>query len=145
MQRTQRGQPRRVLLVDDNKDVARSLARLLRSLGHDIHVAFSGEDALEAAERVQPQIIFMDIGLPGLTGYDTVREIRSKPWGKGVMLVALTGLGRPADRHRALEAGFNEYLTKPVPLEALQAVLDASAATRTTASEREHAEPEGNR
>ena len=126
-QEAQRAPGRRVLLVDDNADVARSMARLVRKLGHDIHIAFTGRGAIEDAERLQPQIILMDIGLPDLSGTDAAREIRSKPWGKSVTLIALSGWERASDRRLALDAGFDQYLTKPVDAEVLEALLNGSA------------------
>jgi CheY-like chemotaxis protein len=122
------GRSQRVLLVDDDRDVVRSLVRLVRSLGHDIHVAFSGEEALKVAEHFHPQIVLMDIGLPGLSGYDTAREMRSKAWAEGLSLVAVTGWARDVDRRRALEAGFDRHLTKPVGADVLEALLNGSAA-----------------
>jgi signal transduction histidine kinase/ActR/RegA family two-component response regulator len=115
---------RRVLLVDDDPDVVRSLVRLVRSLGHEVHVAFSGEEALLVAEQVQPQMILMDISLPGLSGYDTARDIRTRPWGRGVTLVAVTGWGRDEDQRRAVDAGFDRHLTKPVDADVLEALLN---------------------
>ena len=117
----------RVLLVDDDRDVVRSLVRLVRSFGHDICVAYSGEEALQVGEQFQPQIVLMDIGLPGLSGYDTAREMRSRPWGESVNLVAVTGWARQADQRRALEAGFDRHLTKPVHTDLLEALLNGSA------------------
>jgi len=125
----------RVLLVDDDRDVVRSLVRLVRSLGHETHVAYSGEEALQVAHECHPQIILMDIGLPGLSGYDTAREMRSRPWGKAVTLIAVTGWVREADRRRALEAGFDEHLTKPVDASLLEALLNGTAASTSTAAE----------
>jgi PAS domain S-box-containing protein len=130
---------RRVLLVDDDPDVVRSLVRLVRSLGHEVHVAFSGEEALHVAEHVQPEIILMDISLPGLSGYDTARDIRAKAWGANVTLVAVTGWAREEDRRRALDAGFDRHLTKPVDADVLEALLKgpvASAATTRRAGAR---------
>jgi PAS domain S-box-containing protein len=118
----------RVLLVDDDQDVVRSLVRLVRTLGHDIQVAFSGEEALEIAEQFRPQIVLMDIGLPGLSGYDAAREMRSKPWAEGISLIAVTGWAREVDRRRALEAGFDRHLSKPVSADVLEALLNAPAA-----------------
>ena len=115
---------RRVLLVDDNADVARSMARLVRKLGHDIHLAFTGWAAIEDAERLQPQIILMDIGLPDLSGIARRAEIRSKPWGKSVTLIALSGWERASDRRRALDAGFDQYLIKPVDADVFEALLN---------------------
>jgi CheY-like chemotaxis protein len=119
---------RRVLLVDDNRHVARSLARLAHSLGHEVQIALSGSEALEAAQRFNPEIVLMDIGLPGQTGYDVAREMRSKPWAQNVTLVALTGLGTEGDRRRAIEAGFDLHLTKPVEPDVLEAVLKGGRA-----------------
>ncbi len=113
----------RVLLVDDDQDVVRSLVRLVRSFGHDVHVAFSGEEALETAERFRPHVILMDIGLPGLSGYEIAREMRSRPWGRIVSLLAMTGWVREADRRRALEAGFDRHLTKPLDPDVLEGLL----------------------
>jgi PAS domain S-box-containing protein len=119
---------RRVMLVDDDADVVRSLVRLVRTLGHEVHVAFSGEEALQVAEHVQPQIILMDISLPGLSGYDTARDMRAKPWGKGVTLIAVTGWAREEDRRRALDAGFDLHLTKPVDADVLEELLNGAPA-----------------
>ena len=135
-EQTAAGRPRatrsgrsRVLLVDDDRDVVRSLVRLVRSLGHETHVAYSGEEALQVAQECPPQIILMDIGLPGLSGYDTAREMRSRPWGESVKLIAVTGWVREADRRRALEAGFDRHLTKPVDANLLEALLNGAADT----------------
>jgi PAS domain S-box-containing protein len=117
----------RVLLVDDDRDVVRALVRLVRSLGHETHVAYSGEEALQVAEQCQPQIILMDIGLPGLNGYDTAREMRARPWGEAVTLIAVTGWVREDDRRRALESGFDRHLTKPVDASLLEALLNGAA------------------
>ena len=118
------GKSWRVLLVDDNRDVARSLARLVRSLGHDIRVAFDGQEALQVAHLFQPHVVLMDIGLPKLNGYDAAREMRSNPWAEDVTLVALTGWGGDMDRQRAHEAGFDRHLTKPVEPDVLEALLN---------------------
>jgi signal transduction histidine kinase/ActR/RegA family two-component response regulator len=125
-----RRERRRVLLVDDDPDVVRSLVRLVRSLGHEVHVAFSGEEALQVAEHVQPEIILMDISLPGLSGYDTARDMRAKPWGTHVTLIAVTGWAREEDRRRALDAGFDRHLTKPVDADVLEALLNGPLASR---------------
>jgi PAS domain S-box-containing protein len=118
----------RLLLVDDDHEVVQSLVRLARSLGHDVRVAFGGDVALQVAEQFQPQIILMDVSLPGLSGYDTARTIRSRPWAEGLILVAMTGQAREADRRRALEAGFDRHITKPVDADVIEALLNASVA-----------------
>lgn len=124
----------RVLLVDDDRDVVRSLVRLIRSLGHHVYAAFSAEEGLQAAEHFRPQVVLMDIGLPGQSGYDAARELRSKPWGEGVRLIAMTGWARDADRRRALDAGFDQHLTKPVGADQLEALLNAPGDASSPAS-----------
>jgi CheY-like chemotaxis protein len=114
---------RRVLLVDDNRDVVRAFARLVRALGHDVEVTFSGDEALVAAERFRPHVVLMDIGLPGLDGCQTATAMRSTPWGGAVTLIALSGWARDADRRRALDAGFDRHYTKPIEPDVLEALL----------------------
>jgi signal transduction histidine kinase len=115
--------PRRVLVVDDHVDAAQSLAMLMRILGQDVRTAHDGSQALREARDFQPQVAFLDIGLPGMTGYDLARRFRDQPGGDKVLLVALTGWGQEEDRRRAREAGFNEHLTKPVEPSALEELL----------------------
>ncbi|HYP71683.1 MAG TPA: response regulator, partial [Variovorax sp.] len=114
---------RRVLVVDDNGDAADTLAQLLRLCGHETHTTHDGEDGIVAAERLQPDIILLDIGLPGLSGHDVCRRIRAQPWGAKVVIYAITGWGQPEDLQRSREAGFNGHLTKPVDLAELERVL----------------------
>jgi CheY-like chemotaxis protein len=118
----------RVLLVDDDHEVVQSLVKLARSLGHEVRVAFGGDAALPVAEQFRPQIVLMDVGLPGLSGYDAARTIRSRPWAEGVILVAMTAQAREADRRRAIEAGFDRHITKPVDADVIEALLNASVA-----------------
>jgi PAS domain S-box-containing protein len=115
---------RRILIVDDNVDGAESLAKLLRLGGHEALVTHDGQGALEAAERERPDVVLLDIGLPGMDGYEVCRRIRQEPWGKEVVLVAVTGWGQEADRHRSDEAGFDAHLVKPVDLQMLAPLLD---------------------
>ena len=115
----------RVLLVDDNRDVAKAMARWIRLLGHDTRIAFDGSEALQIASEFHPDVVLMDIGLPKLTGYDVAREMRSKAWGRTITLVAVTGWGREADRRQSQEAGFDQHLTKPVEPAVLEALLDS--------------------
>lgn len=114
---------RRILVVDDNHDTANSLAMLLRMSGIETHTAFDGEEALEAAATFKPDVILLDIGLPKLNGYDTARLIREKSWGRGVVLVALTGWGQDEDREKTADAGFDAHLVKPVGYDALTRLL----------------------
>jgi signal transduction histidine kinase len=114
---------RRILVVDDNRDSADSLAMLLRLTGHEVHAAYDGVEGVEAAERVRPEVVLLDIGMPGLNGYDACRRIRGQEWGKDVMLIATTGWGQDEDRRRTGEAGFDAHLVKPVDPQALMRLL----------------------
>jgi PAS domain S-box-containing protein len=115
--------PRRILVVDDNEDGAESLSMLLEFSGHETSVAYDGIAALEAAERMKPDVILLDIGLPGLNGYQVARRIRQTSWGMDVALVAITGWGQDEDRHRSREAGFDAHMVKPVEPEELARIL----------------------
>ena len=115
----------RILVVDDNADAAGTLAMLLKMQGHDVRTAADGEEALEQARTGDPDIIFMDLGMPRLDGIEAARRIRALPQCREVRIVALTGWGQDADRRRTREAGMDHHLTKPVSLEALQSLLGA--------------------
>ncbi len=106
--------PRRVLVVDDNVDAARTLAELLSLDGHEAHVAHDGPSAVEAARRLHPDIAILDIGLPGFSGLEVARRLRADPSVEGVLLVALSGWVQPEDLVRSREAGFDHHLAKPV-------------------------------
>ena len=114
---------RRILIVDDNKDAAEWLATLLSLSGHETHVALDGVDALKAAERISPDAVLLDIGLPRVDGYEVCRRMRAQPWGRELMIVALTGWGQEEDRQKSREAGFNTHLVKPVDEEVLMNLL----------------------
>jgi len=114
---------RRILIVDDNIDGADSLAMLLQLGGHETHKAHDGVEAIETAERVRPDAVLLDIGLPKMNGYEACRRIREQPWGKDLLLVALTGWGMEEDRHRSKEAGFSTHMVKPVDYDALTKLL----------------------
>jgi two-component system CheB/CheR fusion protein len=106
--------PRRILVVDDNRDAAESLALLLGITGNQTQTASDGFEAVEAARKFKPDLVLLDIGLPKLNGYEACRRIRKQAWSQGMRLVALTGWGQEEDRARAAEAGFDGYLVKPV-------------------------------
>ena len=117
---------RRILVADDNRDAAESLAALLELEGHDVTLAFDGTDALAAYDRVRPQICLLDIGMPFRTGNEVAAEIRSREDGGLPTLVAITGWGQDADRSQALAAGFDHHLTKPVdPVQLLRLIAEA--------------------
>jgi len=117
------GAVRRVLVVDDVPDNAQSLATLLRMDGNHVEVAADGLQAVEMAERFKPDLILLDLGLPNLNGLEACELIRKQPWGKGIVIVAVTGWGQEADRRRTLEAGFDEHLVKPVHYDTLRKLL----------------------
>jgi PAS domain S-box-containing protein len=106
--------PRKVLIADDNRDAADSLAALLQLDGHETRLSFDGDDALSTYERFEPDVCLLDIGMPGRNGYEVARSIRQRPGGRRPVLIAITGWGQEADRHLAMEAGFDHHLTKPV-------------------------------
>ena len=110
----------RVLVADDLHDAAELLALVLRRQGHEVHVAYDGIAALELAREHRPEVMLLDIGMPGLNGYETARAVRKEPWGAQPLLVAITGWGQEHDKREASAAGFDRHLTKPVDAAALQ-------------------------
>jgi signal transduction histidine kinase/ActR/RegA family two-component response regulator len=112
-----------VLIADDNRDAADSLALLLQMSGYELHVCHSGREALALAQRERPHALVLDIGMPGMNGYELARHIRQEAWGREVLLVAVTGWGQQEDRERSRAAGFDHHLTKPVDPDTLQALL----------------------
>lgn len=116
---------RRVLLADDHKDGADSLAELLRLKGHDVFVAYDGEQALALAGTLHPEVVLLDLAMPKLTGYEAAAEIRRQPWAADVLIIAITGWGFADNRRHARDAGFDHHLMKPVELGTLQALLAA--------------------
>ena len=113
----------RVLIVDDNYDGADSLAMLLEEVGHETHLAHDGVEALEVAERIRPDAVLLDIGLPKLNGYEVCQRLRERPWADDLVIVALTGWGQDEDRQRSLDAGFDTHLVKPVDHSVLMRLL----------------------
>jgi CheY-like chemotaxis protein len=106
-------------VVDDNADAADSLGQLLEMLGNEVRTAYDGEAGIAAAEAFRPDVVLMDIGMPKLNGHEACRRIREQPWGKGMLLVALTGWGQDDDRRKTAAAGFDHHLVKPVDPQAL--------------------------
>jgi two-component system CheB/CheR fusion protein len=114
---------RRILVVDDNVDSAESLAHFLGMSGHQVRTAYGGPAALELARAYQPEAVLLDIGMPGMDGYELARRLRQEPGLEEILLVALTGYGQEADRRRSRQATINYHLVKPVDPEALEALL----------------------
>jgi len=113
----------RILVVDDNVDAADTLGILLQAMGHELRLAYDGPGALRAAADFRPDVVLLDIGMPGMDGYEVARRLRALPGLEKVMLVALTGYGQEEDRQRSEQFGFNTHLLKPVDLDELQSVL----------------------
>lgn len=121
--------PRRILVVDDNVDAADSMGQLLEMLGNEVRTAHDGEAGIRAAEAFRPAVVLMDIGMPKMNGYEACRRIREQPWGKDMVLVALTGWGQEDDRQKSADAGFDHHLVKPVETAALMKLLAGLEAT----------------
>jgi len=115
--------PRRVLIVDDNEDAANSLALILELGGHETASVYSAVDALARAAEFRPDVVLLDIGLPGMDGYEVAQKLRELPGLRDIRLVAVTGYGRSDDRLRARDAGFDDHLTKPVEYAVLERTL----------------------
>lgn len=126
----------RVLVADDSEDTAESLGRILSMCGHEVHIAHDGAQALTMAGALRPDIAVLDIGLPGMNGYDLARSIRNEPWGRTMTLIAVTGWGQLNDRRRSGKAGFDHHLVKPVEPSALIDLLAKPTALRTPAPTR---------
>ena len=121
---------RRILVVDDNKDAAETLAVLLRMWDHEVQTAADGPAALAAVSEFRPELVFLDIGLPSMNGYEVAKRLRSQPELRDTVLVAMTGYGQDDARQEANEAGFDHYLVKPVPPEVLQEFLAVQASNQ---------------
>lgn len=119
------GQRRRVLLVDDNVDFVSTLKILLSTMGHDIRIAHDGVTAQSVAREFQPEFAFLDIGMPGMNGYDLARHLRQSPETANAILVAVTGWGQDKDRQLSKSAGFNHHLVKPVELSQVMEIIEA--------------------
>jgi two-component system CheB/CheR fusion protein len=114
---------RRVLIADDARDGAVALAMLLQRRGHEVHVAYNGLEALKLAAQVKPDIAFLDIGMPGLSGHEVAAGIRREDWGREMMLIAVTGWGQEGDKRSAFEAGFDHHFTKPMDPRRLKSIF----------------------
>ncbi|MFO0960404.1 MAG: PAS domain S-box protein [Isosphaeraceae bacterium] len=113
----------KILIVDDNRDGANSLAMMLRILGNETRSAYDGEEAVSAAGEFRPDVVLLDIGLPGINGYEACRRMRAQPWGRGMVIIAQTGWGQEEDRRKTQDNGFDYHLIKPVDTSALMKLL----------------------
>ena len=121
-------QPRRVLLVDDSVDAAEAMSMLLETLGHEVRVMHDGPSALAMVDDFAPDVVILDIGLPGIDGFEVAREMRTRTVTKSALLIALTGYGADSDKQKARDAGFDHHLVKPVSFTAIETVIAASFA-----------------
>jgi CheY-like chemotaxis protein len=117
----------RALVVDDNQDAATSLGILLQFLGADVQTAPDGKAAIEVIQSYRPDVVFVDLGMPGMDGFKVARHVRQRPEFAGLLLIALTGWGQTEDFKRTSEAGFDHHLVKPASLMALQSLLNGDA------------------
>ncbi|SRR5690606_26032024 len=114
---------RRVLIVDDNVDSASSIALVLEHSGHEVHVAHDGPSAVTIARRLRPEFVFLDLGLPGLDGFEVARTLRREPGLEAMRIIAVTGYGQESDRARSREAGIDQHLVKPADPAFLESLL----------------------
>jgi len=117
------------LIVDDHEDSAEMLSMLITAWGHDVRTAHDGRTAFDLATAFQPEVILLDLTLPDIDGVELGRRLRNCPWAASSVLAAVTGWGRPSDREKSREAGFDAHLVKPVPLEVLQTLIEHGDAT----------------
>ena len=116
-----------MLVVDDNVDTVTTLQMLVQESGHDVRTAYDGSAAVEAALDYRPDVVLLDIGLPGLNGFEVAKRIRQQPALRDAVLVAMTGYGREADRRRSQEAGFDHHLVKPADFGKVLQILATAA------------------
>lgn len=114
----------RILVVDDKKDAATIMHKLLTQWGYEVGIAHDGREALDVAADFCPEVVLMDLSMPGMNGYEAVRRMRQQPWCASTLLVALTGWGQDDDRERSKEAGFHHHLVKPVEMPVLRKLLN---------------------
>ncbi|WP_152051451.1 response regulator [Tautonia marina] len=135
-------QQRHVLLVEDNRDMARALQRLLEDHGHRVDTAYDGPSGLESAERLEPEVVVLDIGLPGLDGFELARRLRKLPSLAETRLIALSGYGERRDRDRAMAAGIDHHLTKPIDVADLDRLIRVAPSSRSGAATEHRSRPE---
>jgi two-component system, sensor histidine kinase len=115
---------RRLLVVDDNRDFTDTMAILLEAIGHEVRTAYDGREVATIVADFKPQVVLLDIGLPGIDGYELARRLRASPQYSGAALIAVSGYGQQADRTRAQEAGFDHHLVKPVDPDKLAKLIE---------------------
>ncbi|HXH01487.1 MAG TPA: ATP-binding protein, partial [Xanthomonadaceae bacterium] len=128
------GKPCRALVVDDNRDSADTLAMMIGLIGHHVRAVYAPGEVVEAVREFAPDVVFMDVGMPGMSGLDVARALRANSNGAPLMLVAVTGWGQADDRRRTRESGFDQHLVKPPDLEAIRSICAAAAETHEPVS-----------
>jgi CheY-like chemotaxis protein len=116
-------QAARIIIVDDSRDTAYALSRLLKHLGHQVEIAYDGPTAIEAARRFNPRFVLLDIGLPGMDGYEVAAQLRKEDCGRDAVIIAISGYGQESDRRRSREAGFDHHLVKPMSINDLISLI----------------------
>ena len=119
--------PRRVLVVEDNLDTVHSLRMLLQDMGHEVNYAINGYAAIDVARSFRPEFVFLDIGLPGMDGFEVCKRLKREPGLEGARVIAITGYGLEGDRRQSREAGFDHHFTKPVDPQKLLGLLASRA------------------
>jgi CheY-like chemotaxis protein len=114
---------RQVLIADDNTDARDTLATLFELEGYEVHRASDGQEAFQQAESMRPRCVLLDLGMPVMDGYEVARKIRAEPWGKDMVLIAISGRSQPRDREHAFASGFNKHFAKPVDFDSLLQAL----------------------
>lgn len=120
--------PQRILIADDNRDLATIWGALFGDRGHFVHLEHDGQSACDAAMKLRPNAVLLDIGMPRMSGHEVARAIRRQPWGKNVLLLAMSGWGDPKDKKCALEAGFNHHCTKPADFDEVVGLVEGRCA-----------------
>ena len=124
----------RILVVDDNRDTAQSMARLLKLLGNEVETAHDGPSAIEVARTLRPEFVLLDIGLPGMDGYEVARRLREEPCCTPAVIIGVSGYGQDEDRRRSREAGFDHHLIKPVDFDKLVPLITRPSRCRDASS-----------
>jgi CheY-like chemotaxis protein len=125
---------KRIVIADDNHDLVDTLSMVLELDGHKCYGTHDGVGAIRLAKALEPDFLLLDIAMPHINGYDVARQIRARPWGHDMQIVAITGRALPEDRSRAMSAVFDFHLTKPVRLDVLSGILTANAAAAVAAA-----------
>jgi CheY-like chemotaxis protein len=126
---------KRIVVVDDNRDAADTLALSLSLLGHEVRVSYDATEVVDLGAAWRPHMMFLDVGMPKINGFELARRLRGQPWAQDVLLIALTGWGKDEDRRQSFEAGFDHHLVKPAELSEIERLCRGGASATAVASE----------